>query len=56
MEQVPGGKENPIFRLTTKSGDNHTDDYLKNIFNNGFSKWKLDLFTQFGNAIKQIEK
>ncbi len=56
MEKVPPAKDNAILKLATKTGDNHSDTYLSNLLNNGFSKWKKDLFLYFETAINQLEK
>ncbi|MBA2611405.1 MAG: hypothetical protein H0U95_05510 [Bacteroidetes bacterium] len=55
MEKFPG-KDNAILKLTTKDGQSFNDEYLKNILNNGFSKWKNDLFLYFREALKQLQK
>jgi hypothetical protein len=56
MEKISGGKDNPIFKLTTTDGANNTDSYLKNILDKGFPKWKHELLTLFAIALKQQKK
>jgi hypothetical protein len=56
MEKIINKKDNAILKLTTKDGLSHDDNYLKNILNKGFSKWKTELFFYFETALNQIHK